>query len=160
MFNSFDEVDFLNDVEILDGKQIKVRLKDNLPNGKYFGLVTLRTDDLYLKEVKVPVLASVPGDIQLAPAYLEFGSLSRDQSQKRVLSLSNPADSPIELKPASLSVNGDPVSTDAVKIARSSDGFSVTVTNTSQKFGAFSGILMLLSGGVLRSEVKYFGFFR
>jgi hypothetical protein len=154
------QLDFASVSIIKSTGQVEVSLQNPLARGKYTGVFTLETDDLYHREVKVPVFLTLGSEVVQGAGYLEFGSIAKGQSVERSLQIAKQANEAFSLKNASLFLNGEAIPLQYVQIKPEASGFRVRVINGLSKMGAFSGKLNLVSDAGSEVGVDYFGFFK
>ncbi len=143
-----------------NGSSLEVTLQKPLARGKYSGAIIFETDDLYFKEVIVPVFLTLGSEVVQGSGYLEFGPIAKGQSMERSLRIVKKANENFSLKNASFFLNGESIPLRLVNITTEQTGFRVRVTNGLSKMGAFSGKLNLVSDAGSEVGVEYFGFFK
>ena len=70
-----------------DGWLLTIKLKPGLAPGFLKETVVIRNNSRYLKELPVPVRATVRGNIEFMPNYLEFGAIAPSEAAKRSITM-------------------------------------------------------------------------
>jgi hypothetical protein len=148
---------------------VTIKLKPGLPPGFLRETVIVRNNSSHLKELLVPVRATVKGNIDYAPTYLEFGAIPPSEAAKRAITMKGAGDFAITGSRTELNVNGRKVDdaskyikVDAVPHDKDKRLVSVELRNAASLAGSVHGKLYLQTTDPDQKEltVDFYAFFR
>ena len=148
---------------------LTVTLKDGLPPGFFKELLTVKNNSAHLKELPIPVRATIKGAVEASPAYLEFGAINPTEQSRRSLLLTGVKGVDIAATRTELLVNGRKVD-DAEKMLKitpaapsgSQRQVAVEMTNPARVPGAVHGKIYIKTTDPAEPEVSVdlYAFFR
>jgi hypothetical protein len=151
------------------GYVITLKLKPGLPPGFVRETVIVRNNSSHLKDLPVPVRATVKGNIDYTPAYLEFGAIPASETARRSITMRGASDFQITGSRTELNVNGRKVDDaakfikiDAVPHDKDKRLVSVELRNAASLAGSVHGKLFLQTTDPDQKEltVDFYAFFR
>lgn len=152
-----------------DSYVLTVKLKDTLKPGFFKETLIVRNNSTHLKELPVPVRATIKGALETTPAYIEFGAIDPSAQAKRSVTISGANSFDIAGTRTELMVNGRKVD-DAdrmLKIIPTSEGpdrrqVAIELTNPARVPGAVHGKLFIKTTDPAQPEVAVdlYAFFR
>jgi hypothetical protein len=152
-----------------DGYNLTVTLKKDLPPGFLKELIVVKNNTNHLKELPIPVRATVKGALETTPSYLEFGAIDPSGKAKREVLLSGAKGVDIASTRTELMVNGRKVD-DADKMLRVTPAatggdkrqVAIEITNPARVPGAVHGKLFIKTTDPGQPEVAVdlYAFFR
>lgn len=86
--------------------RLKVSLRKNLRSGFLKDTIVVENNSQFLKELPVWVRGNIKGSFEIAPAYLEFGSIAKNEASSRKIQIHKIADQQIVSARAELNING------------------------------------------------------
>lgn len=153
----------------VDGWTITVRLKDGLKPGFFKESLIVKNNSTHLKELPIPVRATIRGALESSPSYLEFGAINPSGQAKRSVMISGTKGVDIASTRTELLVNGRKVD-DADRMlkitpaAASGDKrqVAIEITNPARVPGAVHGKLYIKTTDPAQPEVAVdlYAFFR
>jgi len=156
---------------IQDGSKwtLSIKLKPAARTGFYKSTLFAMNNSKSLPELPIPIRASVKGPIEFTPRYLEFGTVTQTESQKRSLTLRGTQDFNINSTRVELNVNGDRVkdSAGAIKVEVVPSDVqkkvvSIEVLNNLKKIGSVHGRIFLETSDAAQKEIAvvFYAFFK
>jgi len=141
---------------------VKASLKPGLVSGFYKDDVVLRTTAKYQQTIKVPVRANLTGAIVAAPAYLEFGALSKQAVSRRTIKLKSRSEIAVKNSSIELKVNGQkrnagsdvPIALKVVSESGVEQVIEVEMTNKSNDSGSVHGKITFAVDDPYQKEVS------
>jgi hypothetical protein len=152
-----------------DGWLLTIKLKPGLAPGFFKETVIVRNTSRYLKELPVPVRATIRGNIEFLPSYLEFGAIAPTEAAKRSITMKGIADFDILKTRAEMIVNGRRIDAaekfikiDTVPHEKEKKLVAVELKNPAQVPGSVHGKLYFETSDPEQKEltVDFYAFFR
>ncbi|MEY4630744.1 MAG: hypothetical protein RIQ81_864 [Pseudomonadota bacterium] len=151
------------------GYVISIQLKKDIPTGFLKETVYVRNNSKSLPELRIPVRATIRGNIEIEPKYIEFGAISPSDKSSRSITLNGLKEFDIKNVRMDLNLNGakvsdsadllkvNPVSTDKQKKL-----IAVDLLNKIDKAGSVHGRLFIETTDPQQKEipVDFYAFFR
>jgi hypothetical protein len=149
-------------VEQGDRWQVKAAMKPGLTSGFYKDDVILRSTAKYQQSIKIPVRANLIGAVVAAPAYIEFGALSKQAVSRRTIKLKSKSDIAIKNSSIELKVNGQkrgsgsdmPIAVRVVSESGDEQTIEVEMTNKSNDSGSVHGKITFAVEDPYQKEVS------
>jgi hypothetical protein len=92
--------------------QLVVRLKSNASPGVIHEKITVKSNNQHKPLMDIYVTALLRNPIRLEPSYLDFGSIDKEGSAERSLTLTSAHEFSVNLKESRLELNGIPLAAD------------------------------------------------
>lgn len=151
------------------GYLLSVELKKNISPGFLKETIYIKNDSKSLPELRIPVRATVRGNIEIEPRYLEFGAISPTAKSSRSVTVTGMQDFEIKNIRMDLNLNGtrvkdtssllkmNPVSTDKLKKL-----IAIDLMNKTEKAGSVHGKLFIETTDPQQKEISvdFYAFFR
>lgn len=148
---------------------LTLKVKPGLKPGFLKEQVIVRNNSAHLPEMPVPVRATVKGNIDYAPAYLEFGAIAPKDNVKRSITMKGLSDFQITGTRTELIINGRKID-DAARFIhietlaheKEKKLVAVELRNAAQVAGSVHGKLVLTTSDPEQKElaVDFYAFFR
>lgn len=152
-----------------DGFKVTVTLKPGIKPGFLKETLTVRTNSNHLRELPIPVRATIKGPLDVAPSYLEFGALAPRENVRRSLTMKALGDVRVTGTRAELNVNGKKVDdadkfikVDMLAYEKEKKSVGVELVNAAALAGSVHGKLYLVTSDPEQKEVAvdFYAFFR
>lgn len=152
-----------------DGWNLTVGLKSGLTPSFLKETIIVKNTSTHLKELPIPVRANIKGNIDYAPAYLEFGAIAQDDVARRSLTMRGATDFNIVGTRAELIVNGRRIDDstkflkiDALPHEKDKQLVSIELKNVASVSGSVHGKLIFATSDPAQKElaVDFYAFFR
>lgn len=151
------------------GYSLDVKLKPGLMPGFLKETILVRNNSKSLPELRIPVRATIKGNLNVEPRYLEFGAIAPSDKSNRSFTIAGNKDFEIKRVRMDLNLNGNkltdsdemfritPVSTEKTKKL-----ITVELINKKKRQGSVHGKLFIETTDPLQSEipVDFYAFFR
>lgn len=152
-----------------DGYTLSVSLKDDVKPGFFKETIIVKTNSPHLKELPIPVRATIKGAVETSPGYLEFGAINPSEQVRRSVTINSAKGIDIASTRTELMVNGRKVE-DTAAMLKVTPGASqgdrrqlaIEITNPSRVPGAVHGKLFIKTTDPAQPEVAVdlYAFFR
>ena len=148
---------------------LNVRLNEGATSGFLRSTITMKTNSTYLKDLQVPVRGTIKGDIETAPAYVEFGAINPKELARRTITLKGQKGFDVAGMRTELNINGKKVDESDRLLTIKPDGqgtaekrLAIELTNPSKVPGAVHGKLFIKTNDPAQPEVAVdlYAFFR
>ena len=153
-----------------DGNYVlNIELKKNIAPGFMKETIYVKNNSKSLPELRIPVRATIRGNIEIEPRYLEFGAISPTDKSSRSVTVTGLQDFEVKNVRMDLNLNGtkikdtstllkvNPVSTDKLKKL-----IAIDLMNKTEKAGSVHGRLFIETTDPQQKEipVDFYAFFR
>lgn len=148
---------------------IYVKLKPNAPIGFFKDTIWVKNNSSSLPEMPIPVRASVRGQISASPAYIEFGSVSANETSSRQIALKASKDFDIVDNSVELNVNGSKaddgqklLKINVLQSDKTGKSISLELKNPGNKSGSVHGKITLQTNNPQQKNLvlDFYAFFR
>lgn len=148
---------------------IDVTLKAGLMPGFLKETILVRNNSKSLPELRIPVRATIRGNLDIEPRYLEFGAISPSDRSSRSVTVVGNNDFEIKRVRMDLNLNGNKVSDademfkiNAVSADKNKKLVAVELLNKKSRSGSVHGKIFIETTDPLQSEipVDFYAFFR
>lgn len=154
-----------------DGREfaIYVKLKPTAPIGFFKDTIWVKNNSASLPEMPIPVRASIRGQISASPAYIEFGSVSANETAARQIALRATKEFEITDNSVELNVNGSKaddgqklMKINVLQVDKTGKNISLELKNPGNKSGSVHGKITLQTNNPQQKNlvVDFYAFFR
>ncbi len=148
---------------------IYVKLKPTVPIGFFKDTIWVKNNSTALAEMPIPIRVSIRGQISATPAYIEFGSVSANDSASRQISLKATKEFEILDNSVELNINGSKaddgqklIKVNVVQTDKTGKNISIELKNPGNKSGSVHGKITLQTNNPQQKNltVDFYAFFR
>lgn len=168
-------IDFRKDLLIVSsetvGKEtiLRIRLAPAAPTGFFKETIVVKSNSKFRPNVEIPVRASIKGNVDFSPSYIEFGAVPPNETVKRSVTLKSTVPINVIGTEVELIVNGNKIADTSAFLKIITAGFeqnkqhiAVEISNKEAPSGAVHGKLVIKTSDARQSKINvdFYAFFR
>lgn len=148
---------------------LKIGLTANVPTGFFKESLLVKTNSKFRPVIEIPVRASIKGNIDFSPSYIEFGAVPPNETVKRSVTLKSSTPIDVTGTEVELIINGRKIADTSTFLKINAAGFeqnkqhiAVEISNKEAPSGAVHGKLVIKTSDARQANINvdFYAFFR